>query len=212
MSYHHYHKYPNLIKDITFLNSSNKVWVSDITYIWLIEEQKFSYLFLITDMYSRKIIGYYLSIDLSRKGAIISLKMAINNTSFEELENCIHHSDRGVQYCCHDYTNLLKKYNIKISMTETGNPLDNAIAERINKTIKEEFTNDKTLIFTNFAQGKKEIKEIINFYNNDRPHRSIDWLTPELAHCGTGILKRQWKSYYKGKKLINFNEECCMIS
>jgi transposase InsO family protein len=125
----------------------------------------------------------------------MALKQRTNKT-----ENLIHHSDRGVQYCSHAYVKLLQKNNIQISMTQTGDPLENAVAERINKTIKEEFTNDRQINFTNIVEAKTEIKKFIEFYNNKRPHRSIEWLTPTLAHQHQGELKRVWKSYpYKRK-------------
>jgi putative transposase len=196
-SFHHYHKYPNIIRDVLPFKP-NGIWVSDITYIWLTDEQKFCYLFLITDMYSRKIVGYSLREDLSRTGAVISLKMALSQVKDkEELSSCIHHSDRGVQYCCKEYVKILNKYKISISMTENSDPLENAIAERINKTIKEEFTDKKTLSYPTFKEAKIKIIEIVNFYNFERPHRSIEYLVPCKAHEITGELKRMWKSYYR---------------
>lgn len=180
--------------------------MSDITYIWLIDLKKFCYLYLITDMYSRKIIGYCLSEDLTITGAIAALKMALKGVPKIVLKNTIHHSDRGVQYCCYEYTDLLKSNNVMISMTENGDPLENAIAERINKTIKEEFTTEKTLEFNHIKQAESEIKKIITFYNNERPHRSIDWNTPAQAHLLEGFLERKWKTYYKHKTIDDVGE------
>lgn len=148
-------------------------------------------------MYSRKIVGYDISNSLAATGALRALKMATR--SFNKKENCIHHSDRGVQYCCHDYTKLLKKKNITISMTENGDPLENAIAERVNRTIKEEFTNDKTLTFKSITEAKKDVPKFIKFYNRERPHRSIEMMTPDQAHQRIGKLKRCWKTYYRKK-------------
>jgi transposase InsO family protein len=111
-------------------------------------------------------------------------------------ENLIHHSDRGVQYCCHAYVNLLQKNNVQISITQTGDPLENAIVERIHKTIKEEFTTDRQLCFNNIDEAQTAIKKYIDFYNSKRPHRSIEWLTPNEAHQKTGTLQRKWKAYY----------------
>ena len=202
MSYHHYHKYPNLIKDHQQLTKRNQIIVTDITYIRLTDKNEFCYLFLITDMYSRKITGYCLHENLSREGALKSLKMHIKNSGIKELKNCIHHSDRGVQYCCHEYVAALSKLGIRISMTENGDPLENPIAERINKTIKEEFTEEKTLTYPNIDIAKKEIKKIIAFYNNERPNSSIERLTPEDAHKKTGTLQRHWKPYYKTKEQL----------
>jgi len=192
-SYHHFHKYPNLIKEIEPLRP-NQVIVSDITYIWLRESECFSYLYLITDMYSRKILGYSLSEDLKVSSAVKALKMALGNMS--SIKDCIHHSDRGIQYCSHQYTNLLKKNEMFISMTENGDPLENPIAERINRTIKDEFTEERHLSFRNISEGKEKIRQWIEFYNQERPHRSIEMLTPSKAYQLRGELKRMWKNYY----------------
>jgi transposase InsO family protein len=176
----------------------NEIWVADITYLWLKPQDTFCYLSLITDLYSRKIVGYCVHEDLSVNGCLEALKMALKQRA-NKSQNLIHHSDRGVQYCSHAYVNLLQKNNIKSSMTQTGDPLENAVAERINKTIKEEFTNDRQINFTNIVEAKTEIKKFITFYNNKRPHRSVEWLTPKEAHQKTGELKRIWKSYNKAK-------------
>ena len=199
-SYHHFHKYPNLIKEIEPLRP-NQVIVSDITYIWLRETENFSYLYLITDMYSRKILGYNLSEDLKASSAVKSLKMALGKMS--SIKDCIHHSDRGIQYCSHQYTKILKKNEMFISMTENGDPLENPIAERINRTIKEEFTEDRYLSFRNISEGKEKIKVWIDFYNEERPHRSIEMLTPSKAYQLNGELKRMWKNYYGEKNSID---------
>jgi putative transposase len=193
-SYHHFNKYDNLAKDITVIRS-NQLWATDITYIWLKPQDKFCYLSTIIDVYSRKIVGHCVHPDLSVKGCIGALHQALKQRC-NKTENLIHHSDRGVQYCCHDYVNLLQINNVQISMTQTGDPLENAIAERIHKTIKEEFTTDRQLYFNNIEQAKIEVKKYIDFYNSERPHRSIDWLTPNEAHHKTGTLKRHWKTYY----------------
>ena len=192
-SYHHFHKYPNLIKDLE-VTKPNQVIVSDITYIWLREAENFSYLYLITDMYSRKILGYCLSEDLKTLSAITALKIAIGNMIITE--GCIHHSDRGIQYCSHGYVRILSKNKINISMTENGDPLENPIAERINRTIKEEFTEQRYLSFENIAEGRIKIANWIKFYNEERPHRSIEMLTPSKAYNRAGKLKRKWKNYY----------------
>jgi transposase InsO family protein len=151
-------------------------------------------------MYSRKIIGYCVRATLQAEGAIKSLQMALQSTETSVITGCIHHSDRGIQYCCDAYTAMLHKNNIAISMTEQSDPLENAIAERINKTIKEEFTDEKELSFTSITTAKTSIKKFIEFYNSQRPHRSIDWLTPDQAYQRTGELKRHWKMYVKKNK------------
>lgn len=194
-SYHHFNRYPNLIKDYK-PTRANEVWVSDITYLWLKEQDSFCYLSLITDLYSHKIVGYAVHKDLSVTGCIEALKMALKQHK-DKSTALTHHSDRGVQYCSHAYVKLLNKNGIKISMTETGDPLENAVAERVHKTIKEEFTDDRQINFRNIEEAQTEIKKFIEFYNTQRPHRSIEYLTPTEAHNKTGELKRMWKTYYK---------------
>lgn len=196
--YHRFRKYPNLIKGIEPLGP-NEIIVSDITYIFLRETERFSYLYLITDMYSRKILGYNLSEDLKSSSAQKALKMALKNMT--STKDCIHHSDRGIQYCSYQYTNMLKKNQMFISMTEKGDPLENPIAERINRTIKEEFTEERYISFRNISEGREKIKQAIEFYNEKRPHRSIEMLTPSKAYQLNGKLKRMWKNYYCKKSI-----------
>lgn len=192
-SYHHFNRYNNLIENAV-PTRSNEVWVADITYLWLKPQDKFCYLSIITDLYSRKIVGHCVYESLNVRGCIDALKQAIRNRK-DKAGPLIHHSDRGVQYCCHAYVKMLQKDQIQISMTQTGDPLENAVAERINKTIKEEFTNDRQLNFSNIDEAKIEIKKFIEFYNKHRPHRSVQWLTPNLAYQCTGALTRVWKTY-----------------
>jgi transposase InsO family protein len=194
-SYHHYNRYQNLIQGSVPLRS-NQIWVADITYLWLKSQDKFCYLSMITDLYSRKIVGHCVHESLSVKGCIEALRQAIKTRS-DKNQSLIHHSDRGVQYCCHAYVRLLQKQQIEISMTQTGDPLENAVAERVHRTIKEEFTNDRQINFCSIERAKTEIKKFIAFYNQQRPHRSVEWLTPNQAHQCTGQLKRVWKSYWR---------------
>jgi transposase InsO family protein len=194
-SYHHFNKYKNLMEG-HIPKRCNEVWVSDITYIWLKEQDKFCYLNLITDLYSRKIVGHCVYENLSVKGSIIALQQALKQRSDKTLP-LIHHSDRGVQYCCHAYVTMLQKNKVQISMTQSGDPLENAVAERINRTIKEEFTDDREMHFSNIELAKISVKKIIQFYNEKRPHRSINWHTPNEAHKIIGSIKRVWKSYYR---------------
>ena len=196
-SYHHFNRYSNLIENAV-PTRANEIWVSDITYVWLKEKDKFCYLSLITDLYSRKIVGYCVHEDLSVRGCIEALQMAMRQRK-NKTDDLIHHSDRGVQYCCHAYNKILLKQHIHISMTQTGDPLENAVAERINKTIKEEFTDDRQINFATIELAKKNIKTFIEFYNNQRPHRSINWLTPSQAYEQTGALQRLWKKYHNKK-------------
>ena len=194
-SYHHFNKYKNLIEAAS-TERCNEIWVSDITYIWLKEQDKFCYLNLITDLHSRKIVGHCVYEDLSVKGSIIALQEALKQRKDKTL-SLIHHSDRGVQYCCHAYVKLLQINKVQISMTQSGDPLENAVAERINRTIKEEFTNDREMHFSSIRLAKTSIKNFVNFYNEKRPHRSVNWHTPNEAHIIKGSIKRAWKNYYK---------------
>lgn len=196
-SYHHYHRFANLIEGI-IPDGPNQVWVSDITFVWCRKEQSFMYLFLITDMYSRKVVGYAIGHTLGASWAVQALQMAISQSS-GFLEGLIHHSDRGVQYCCGDYIGLLHANNIQPSMTQNGDPLENPIAERINLTLKDEFMDNYKDGYSSKAQAMKEIPVNIEFYNQVRPHSSVERLTPNQAHTRKGPLKRKWKNYYTQK-------------
>lgn len=184
-SNHHYKKYPNLIRE-TILTHPGQLWVSDITYIRTVTG--FCYLSIVTDAYSRKIVGYCLHPTLHSDGAIDALLMAIKQS--KRGKALIHHSDRGSQYCCGDYVQLLKSYNIGISMTENGDPYENAIAERVNGILKGEFYLDKT--FLSFNEALQTVHNAIDKYNHVRPHASCDYLTPVAAHQQTGILRKRW--------------------
>jgi putative transposase len=187
-SNHWMHKYPNLIIGMS-VSEPNKLWVSDITYITL--KEHFAYLSLITDAYSRLIIGYNLSKTLHAEGCVKALRMAIKQ--LPDGSNVIHHSDRGSQYCCYEYVEILKTNLVSISMTQNSDPRENAIAERVNGIIKQELLSTS---YDSFAQAASALKEAINIYNNERRHSSIDMLTPHEAHSMTGKLKRRWKNYY----------------
>lgn len=170
----------------------HQIYVSDITYIGL--QENFAYLSLITDAYSRKIVGFYLAEDLSADGCWQALTMAIADASSPIL---IHHSDRGTQYCCMDYVALLTKNNINISMTQSGDPLENALAERVNGILKDELLEEQ---YEDFNQARPGVALAVSIYNYQRPHSSIDMLTAAQAHLGKGALKRHWKNYYSCKK------------
>ena len=190
-SNHWLRKYPNLIKGFV-PTTSNQLWVSDITYIQV--SNGFVYLNLVTDAYSRKIVGWAIGNTLEAKYTVEALQMALKQVP-KRTEGLIHHSDRGVQYCCNDYVKLLNKNNVKISMTENGDPRENAIAERVNGILKTEWLNQMKLV--SLEQAMCELKRIISIYNCNRPHASLDMKTPESAHKLTGVLKRRWKTYYK---------------
>ena len=185
-SKHWMKKYPNLIKDIE-VTKPEQLWVSDITYIQT--EQGHNYLSLITDAYSKKIMGYELLDNLSAQGPLKALKSALKNRKYTH--DLIHHSDRGLQYCSADYINILKENNVKVSMTENGDPYENAIAERINGILKYEF-----LIidgFKNHLEALKIIKESVEIYNDERPHLSCEMLTPNQTHLQQEIQIKKWK-------------------
>lgn len=188
-SNHPYRKYPNLIREL-MLTKSNQLWVSDITYIRM--NQGFSYLSIITDAYSRKIVGYCLHPTLSSEGAISALLMAIKQSGARH--SLIHHSDRGIQYCCSDYVQLLDHYHVRISMTEKGDPYENAIAERVNGILKNEFDLHKT--FGSFTDAQQAVEKAVDKYNHIRPHSSCDYLTPVMAHEQSGWLRKRWKSQH----------------
>lgn len=199
-SRHWLKKYPNLIKDL-LIDRPNQVWVSDITYIET--DQDFMYLFLITDAYSRKILGYYLSEDLKTTGAIKALEMAFASSLYP-LEGLIHHSDRGIQYCSGDYVELLQEKYVQISMTNKGDPLENAIAERVNGILKDEWIHHTH--YKAKADARAHIHEIVPIYNNIRPHASCDMLTPEKSYLTSGLLKKRWKTYPRRKLTKVFSE------
>ena len=194
-SNHPYKKYPNLIRGIKYLTHPGQLWVSDITYIRL--AQGFSYLSIVTDAYSHKIIGWCLHPTLHSNGSINALLMAAKSKRGEAL---IHHSDRGIQYCCADYVKLLEHYEIKISMTENGDPYENAVAERVNGILKTEFLLDKP--FASFSQAREAVSHAVEKYNLIRPHDSCDKLTPEQAHQRSGYLHKHWKTKAENKLLL----------
>ena len=191
-SNHLFKKYPNIIRDIE-LRSAGKLWVSDITYIRT--NYGFAYLSLITDAYSKKIVGWCLWPDLTSTGALNALKMAVECE--KPNDKLIHHSDRGIQYCCYDYVNYLQGSNIRISMTEQGDPYENAIAERVNGILKDEYDLYDT--FEDFNTAHEAVKIAIDKYNNKRPHRSCNMLTPSLAHKQIGLLKKHWNKPKYGR-------------
>lgn len=170
-SNHRFWVYDNLIKEL-LVDHRNQVIVGDITYIQT--EEGFVYLALLTDVYSRKIVGYDVSESLSIEGSLRALKMALSGV--REKAGMIHHSDRGIQYCSNDYTKLLQKNGIKISMAEKGNPYENAIAERLNGILKQEFLLEQR--YRTKQEARSSVKEAIKIYNEERPHMSIGYLTP----------------------------------
>ena len=180
-------RYPNLAKDLVPM-AANELWVSDITYIRVGEG--FCYLSLITDAYSRKIVGWSLRKDLSAKGCVAALKMAKRDNP--KTRNLIHHSDRGLQYYSREYLKALGR-KVLISMSEKSDPLENAIAERVNGILKQELLEER---FRSFPEALSAVERAVKVYNFQRPHLSIEMLTPAQAHLQTGRLRRFWKNYY----------------
>ncbi len=186
-SMHWLKKYPNLFKEVV-PSQSEEVWVSDITYICVGND--FNYLYLITDAYSHKIVGHCLHPLLTNDGALVALDIALKSrTKF--LPGMIHHSDRGIQYCSFDYVRNLKENSIEISMTENGDPYENAIAERVNGILKVEFGLNRQ--FKNHYEATLKINSSIHAYNESRPHMSCNYLTPSQAHISELELVKLWK-------------------
>lgn len=197
-SYHWLRKYPNLIRDF-IPTAPNQLWVSDITY-WKINTDKHLYISFITDAFSHKIVGYHVAETLEAIESIKALKIALSNLNPNLKNQLTHHSDRGIQYCCKDYVKLLQDYDIEISMTENGDPLENAIAERINGIIKDEYLYDYQV--NSITEAKQLLDAVINLYNSDRPHMSIGNLTPNQIHHSSNPIKTEklWKNYYQKKQ------------
>lgn len=190
-SQHRFRKYPDIVKGLV-ITRPGQVWVSDITYLTV--GKGFAYLSLVTDAYSRKIVGYHLDSGLTSAGPLAALQMAISDPrESREKEPLIHHSDRGTQYCSAAYVRLLEDNGIEISMTQGGDPRDNAIAERVNGILKQELLPAS---HTGIRQARKAVARAIGIYNGHRPHSSVDMLTPEQAHERSGPIRRRWKSYY----------------
>lgn len=188
--------YPNLVKDLIPIRP-NQLWVSAITYmiVYVDEksgEYKFCYLSLVTDYYTKEIVGWCVGDTLEAKFAIEALDMAMRRLDKNAVHDIIHHSDRGVQYASYAYTCKLRSRGIRISMTECGDPKDNAVAERVNGIIKNELLMGMN--FHSIDEVKKAIAIAVDFYNNERPHMSLDWKTPSEAALCTGELKKKWVS------------------
>lgn len=186
-SHHRFKKHKNLVENLE-IKKPEQVLVSDITYVG--NRDYPMYLALITDAYSKKIMGYDLSNSLGAEGATLALKMAIKNRTYPE-SDLIHHSDRGVQYCCDLYQKVLKKAKIKCSMTERYDPYQNAAAERINGILKQEFIGDVKI--RDIGLMKLLIENSIEIYNQERPHYSNFMLTPEEMHLQSKIKMRTYK-------------------
>jgi transposase InsO family protein len=191
-SKHFFYRYPNLVQHFTPLNA-HELWVADITYIPL--KERFAYLYLITDAYSRKIVGFHVSDDMRVTSAIVALQKAIDQKPADAI--VIHHSDRGLQYCSNDYVALLKQHHARISMTQNGAPYENAMAERVNGILKTELISDS---YPDLKLAMQHIARCITIYNYRRVHSSINWQIPNNVHTQNGPQIKKWKNYYKTKK------------
>ena len=186
-SYHRFRKWSNLLKDME-LTRPEQAWVSDITYVST--KQGSMYLFLVTDAYSKQIMGSYLADNMKVESATVALKEAISNRRYPDRE-LIHHSDRGFQYCSPVYIEMLQENGIQPSMTTKHDPYENAIAERVNGILKDEF--DIGGVFPDPSMARRETKTAIQIYNYERPHRSCEMMTPWEAHRKGNYQLKKWK-------------------
>jgi transposase InsO family protein len=196
-SHHWLKKYSNLVKG-WYPTLPEQLWVSDITYVPC--GRQHLYLSLITDAYSHKIMGYHIADTLEAIHCKNALQMALCGRLYPT-HNLIHHSDRGIQYCSSSYTELLIENNISISMTESGDPLDNAIAERINGIIKHEYL--KHYGPSNLERATQLLKQVVESYNERRPHLSIQMNTPNKVHHQKLQVNRQWKKSKRTSTIVN---------
>jgi transposase InsO family protein len=175
-SRHWLRKWPNLIRHKK-VERPDEVWVSDITY--LKTEEGTMYLNMVTDAFSRRIVGYAVADNMETASMIKAFKMAIAQRKHGD-QPVIHHSDRGVQYCSKEYVKISEQHGVLLSMTENGDPYENALAERMNRTIKEEFGMDRTL--KSKHQIRALVAESILLYNSKRPHLALNMKTPDQVH------------------------------
>lgn len=193
-SSHWLRKYKNKIRNFT-PKKPNHLYVCDITY-WKIGIGHV-YISLITDVFSHKIVGYNLAKTLDALESLKALQMALSNLETIPCD-LIHHSDRGVQYCSGEYVKLLQDNKIEISMTENGDPLENAVAERINGILKGEYL--ECYVIETFEEAEILLKSVINLYNDERPHMSIGNLTPNNVHTNNLVTSKLWKNYWVKKE------------
>lgn len=195
-SHHRFRKHKNMILDYQ-ISKPNQVWVADITYIG--NRTNPSYLSLITDAYSKKIVGHHVADNLNTESSLIALRKALKNKKVS-LESLIHHSDRGLQYCSNEYQKLLEKHNIQCSMTQNSDPYENAVAERINGILKQEFDIDKYDM--EISLKRKLVDESIQIYNEIRPHFSNHYLTPNQMHQQSELKMKSYKTKNQSKNVF----------
>lgn len=192
-SKHFFYRYPNLVKGFTPLHA-HELWVADITYIPVAGE-RFVYLFLLTDAYSHKIVGFHVSDNMRVDSAVIALQKALDQKPADAI--VIHHSDRGMQYCSNEYVKLLQQHYALISMTQNGDPYENAMAERVNGILKTELI---AASYQSMKEASIHIARCITIYNYRRVHSSINYQIPHTVHTQTGPQIKRWKNYYKPTK------------
>lgn len=200
-SKHFFYKSPNLIKDLD-ITHAEQVWVNDITYIKL--ESQHAYLALTTDAYSKKIMGW--SIDTNMKVELVkaALQMALKNKTYTH-KNIIYHSDRGIQYCCPDFSEFATQSRMILSTSQNSDPYENAVAERINGILKYEFGLNKTI--PNLDVATKMVKQAVAIYNKERIHYSLEMNTPEYAHINQTHKYKSYKKNYKEKNNVHLNHQ-----
>jgi len=184
-------------KDLTVnleIKQAEQVFVSDITYIKLTSGH--AYLALVTDAYSKKVMGYKIDTNMRVELVKDALQMAVNKRIYKN-QNTIHHSDRGIQYCCPDFSEFAKSKNVTLSTTQNSSPYENAVAERINGILKQEFGLGKTI--PNLKTAQKMVKQAVEIYNNERRHYSLNMKSPQFAHINQ---QHKYKSYKKIKTTI----------
>ena len=186
-SRHWMRKYPNLTKDLV-LQRPEQLWVADITYLDTLDGN--AYLHLVTDAYSKQIMGFELCNNLEAASTLKALQMAIAKRRYPH-QPLIHHSDRGLQYCAKRYVDCLKANDIGISMTQNGDPYENAIAERVNGILKDEFGLNERM--EDLTQAQHQTNQSIHTYNHLRPHLSCHYLTPEQMHRQQSITLKTWE-------------------
>lgn len=195
-THHRFYKHKDLISDMLICRPE-QVWVADITYLGI--RHAHLYISFITDAYSKKIVGYDVSDNLQTSGVVRALKMAHKSRQYRN-EELIHHSDKGLQYCSNEYQQLIKKYKLKCSMTEQYDPYSNAVAERINGIIKNEFNLEQYQVNKELMQ--QIISETVEIYNNERPHFSCHLLTPNQMHLQNKITIKTYKSKNRSQNLL----------
>lgn len=188
----HYSRFPNLAKNLE-LAAKNQLWVSDITY-WKVNKRTY-YLSFITDAYSRKIVGYAVGKTLEAYHNLLALRMAVASCGQTSLAGLIHHSDRGTQYNCEDYIKELAYHEMQVSMTRGGAPMENAVAERINGILKDEYLKDSKV--STMKEAEQLVGRVVHLYNEERPHMSCGLHTPATIHDEGALPNRMWKDREK---------------